>query len=236
MWLPSFSAADHGKTCRFPLRQPIFKASGTKASLVEDTDRLRSERTVRPAEVRNDLFVARQFAKSSAEFRKGNRDRGRQMACRKCLRGPDIEQDQVFTPLQPPKQLGSRDGFKTVPGTQVGISQLADLGTVLSRHAAQVAPEVEHLRVPQRVEDPVAVPPATDQSHLTKYLQVLTGVGDRKRRLGCQPLDGALAIGDNIDDLQLPALLERLGVTGKLFQQGPLCSVAAPVAGLLVQP
>src|SRR6266849_9392510 len=159
-------AGDNRKTCGFPLRQPIFKPSGPKAGLLQNTDRLMGERAVRAAAVRHDLFVAGQFTESPPEFSKRDRDRRRQVAGSKFLRWPDVQYDQVFTALQARKQFCSCDWLETVPGAEVGLGQLADFRPVLRGDTAQVAPQVEHLGIAKRVMDASTVPPAPHQPDL----------------------------------------------------------------------
>jgi hypothetical protein len=231
---PPFSDGHNWKTCSLPLRQPVFKPSGTKAGLLQDTDRLMGERTVRAAAVGHDFFVAGQFAESSAEFRKRDRDRRRQVACRKFLGWPDVQHDQVFTPLQPTKQFRARDRLKTVPGAEVSVGQFADLRTVLGSHAAQVAPQVEHLRIPELVVDASTVPPAADQTYLTEQLQVLTGVRNGEPGLRCQALDRALAVGEDVDDLEAPPVRQRLRQPGELIKQRRFGCPAVPLDRLLL--
>src|ERR1700694_354005 len=207
---PPFPHGDNWKTCCLPLRQPVLEPAGTKAGLLQDTDRLMRERAVWPAAVRHDFFIAREFAESSAEFGKRDRNCGWQVAGSEFFRWPDIQYDQVLSPLQTPKQLRSRDRLKTVACAEVRVGQLADLRALLGGHSAQVAPQVEHLRILEFVVDAGAVTPAANKADLTQDLQVLTGVRDGKPCLRCEPLDGAFAVGEDVDDLEAPAVCQRL--------------------------
>src|SRR2546421_2223139 len=98
-----FRHGDHWKACGLPLRQSVFEASGTKPGLLENPNGLMGKRAVGAAAVGHNFFVAGQFAQPSAEFRKGDRDCGRQMTGGELFRRSDIEDDDVFTPLQPPE-------------------------------------------------------------------------------------------------------------------------------------
>src|SRR5437868_14636181 len=98
-----FPHGDHWKTCGFPLRQSIFEPSGMKPSLLENTNGLMGKSAVGAAAVGHHFFVAGQFAQPSAEFSKRDRDCGWQMTGRELFRRSDIEDDDVFSPLQPPE-------------------------------------------------------------------------------------------------------------------------------------
>ena len=71
--------------------------------LLENTNGLMGKSAVRAAAVGHHFFVAGQFAQPSAEFGKGDRDCGRQMAGHEFFRRSDIEYDDVVSPLQPPE-------------------------------------------------------------------------------------------------------------------------------------
>src|SRR5438552_4401795 len=100
---PPLRHGDHWKACGLPLRQSVFEPSGTKPRLLENANGLVSERAVGAAAVGHHFFVAGQFAQPSAEFSKGDRDCGRQVAGRELFRRSDIEDDDVFSPLHPPE-------------------------------------------------------------------------------------------------------------------------------------
>src|SRR5438132_4726325 len=100
---PPFRHGDHWKACGLPLRQSVFEPSGMKPGLFENPNGLMGKRAVGAAAVGHDFFVAGQFAQPSAEFSKGDRDRGGQMTGRELFRRSDIEDDDVFSPLQPPE-------------------------------------------------------------------------------------------------------------------------------------
>ncbi len=140
------------------------------------------------------------------------------MACRKFLRWPHVQHDQVFTPVQPPKQFRSSDGLKTVPCAEVGVGQLADLRPVPGSDIAQVAPQVEHLWIPELVIDASADPTSPDETHLTEHLQVLTGVRHGEPGLAGQPFDAALTVREDVHDLKPPAVCQRLSQTGELIE------------------
>src|SRR5436190_3446975 len=98
-----FPQGDHWKTSGFPLRQSIFEPSGMKPDLLENTNGLVGKRAEGAAAVGHHLFVAGQFAQPSAEFTERDRDCGRQMTGRELFRRSDIEDDYVFSTLQPPE-------------------------------------------------------------------------------------------------------------------------------------
>ena len=74
-----------------------------KPGLLENTNGLMGKRAVGAAAVGHHLFVAGQFAQPSAEFTERDRDCGRQMTGRELFRRSDIEDDYVFSTLQPPE-------------------------------------------------------------------------------------------------------------------------------------
>src|SRR5438552_14124100 len=148
------------------------------------------------------------------------------MTSRELFRRSDIEDDDVFSPLQPPEQLHSRDRLQTVAGAEICVGQLADLRAVLGSHATQVAPHVEHLRILELVVDASSVAPPADKADLTQNLQVLTGICDGKSSLSRQPLNGPLAIGKDVDDLEPPAVRQRLCESSELVKEGGLRSSA----------
>src|SRR5437762_1390690 len=100
---PPFRHGDHWKAGGPPLRQSVFEPPGTKPSLLENPNGPVGERAVGAAAVGHDFFVAGQFAQPSAEFSKGDRDCGRQMTSRELFRRSDIDDDDLFSPLQPPE-------------------------------------------------------------------------------------------------------------------------------------
>src|SRR5207245_9005061 len=144
---------------------------------------------------------------------------------RSFLRWPDAPYAHVGSPLTSPEQFGPGQGLETVRGAEVGVGQLANLCPVLYGHAAQVQPQVEHLRIPKLVVNASAVAPAPHQADLSKHLKMLTRIRDGKAGFGSQPFDGALAIGKDVDDLEPPAVRQRLGQASELIEQGGLgCS------------
>src|SRR5438093_5177305 len=120
------------------------------------------------------------------------------MTSRELFRRSDIDDEDVFSPLQPPEQLLSRDRLQAVAGAEICVGQLADLRAVLGSHVTQVAPHIEHLRITERVVDSSSVAPSADKAGLTQNLQVLTGICDGKSSLSRQALHGALAIGKDV--------------------------------------
>ena len=137
------------------------------------------------------------------------------MACRKFLRWPDVQHNQVFTTVQPPNQFRSSDGLKTVPCAEVGVSQLAHLGTTLGSDTAQVAPQAEHRWIPELVIDSIAHATSPDEADATEHLQVLTGVRDGSPGLTGQPFDAALTVSEDVDNLKPPAVCQRLRQAGE---------------------
>src|SRR5438874_4184378 len=96
---PPFRHGDQWKARGLPLRQSVFEPSGMKPGLLENTNGLMGKSAVGAAAVGHHFFVAGQFAQLSAEFSKGDRDCGRQVAGRELFRRSDIEDDDVFSPL-----------------------------------------------------------------------------------------------------------------------------------------
>jgi hypothetical protein len=85
----------------------------------------------------------------------------------KLLQWAHIQDDQVVASLQPAKQIRPGDRLESVPRAKVCLGQTADLSPTLGGDAAQVAPEVEHLRVAEFVVDAGTIPPAVDEADVT---------------------------------------------------------------------
>src|SRR5204863_9616810 len=111
--------------------------------------------------------------------------------------------------------------------------QLAELRPVVSSHVRQVAPHIEHLRIPELVVDSSSVAPPADKADLTQNLQVLTGICDGKASLSRQPLHGALPIGKDVDDLEPPAVRQGLREASELVKEGGLGSSTVAFARAL---
>src|SRR5256885_286359 len=104
---------------------------------------------------------------------------------------------------------------------------------MLGSHVTQVAPHIEHLRIPELVVDSSSVAPPADKADLTQNLQVLTGICDGKASLNRQPLHGTLAIGKDVDDLEPPAVRQGLCEASELVKEGSLGSSAVAFARAL---
>jgi hypothetical protein len=92
----------------------------------------------------------------------------------------------------------------------------------LAGHRAEVSPEVEHDGIAELIEDAVPISAALDQARGTKDLQVLASVRHREPGLCCDSLDRPLTIREHIEDLETPAVAERLPEPGELIEQRSL--------------
>src|SRR5438132_1560042 len=72
-----------------------------------------------------------------------------------------------------------------------------------------------------------------DKADLTQNLQVLTGICDGKSSLSRQTLHGTLAIGKDVDDLEPPAVRQRLCEASELVKEGGLGYATIGVARAL---
>src|SRR5207237_5422883 len=68
-----------------------------------------------------------------------------------------------------------------------------------------------------------------NKADLTQNLQVLTGICDGKSSLSRQALHRALAIGKDVDDLEPPAVRQRLRQSGELVKQRCLGCPSIPL-------
>src|SRR5207244_12136141 len=84
------------------------------------------------------------------------------------------------------------------------------------------------------VVDASSVAPPANKADLTQNLQVLTGICDGKSSLSRQPLNGPLAIGKDVDDLEPPAVRQRLCEASELIKEGSFGSSAAGLTRPLV--
>src|SRR5947208_959243 len=131
----------------------------------------------------------------------------------------DVQDNEVFTMLQAPKQLGATNRLQRVPRSEIGISELAYLGPSLDRNSAQVAPEVKDLRIVEGITDVSPLPPPEDQADFAQHLQVLTGIGNRHADFGSQTLDGTFAVRKHVQDLEAAPVGERLSQAGELVEE-----------------
>ena len=168
---------------------------------MQEADRFIGERAVGPAAVGDHFSVPGQLAKPAAKLGQRDGDSARQMPSGILFCRADVQDNEVFTMLQAPKQLGATNRLQRVPRSEIGVSELAYLGPSLDRNSAQVAPEVKDLRIVEGITDVSPLPPPEDQADFAQHLQVLTGIGNRHAGLGSQTLDGTFAVRKYVQNL-----------------------------------
>ena len=81
---------------------------------------------------------------------------------------------------------------------------------------------IEYRRIAQPLKDALALPARRQQAGPAHDPQVLRGVGNRQPNTLGQRFDAALALGEQLQDLQPMAVAERLGDLG---ETGKLCAL-----------
>src|SRR5438128_2783622 len=98
---------------------------------MQKADRFIGERAVGPAAVGDHFSVPGQLAKASAQFGQRNRDGARQMTRGVFLRRPHVQDEDVVPVLEPSKQLRPTNRLQRVACSEIGLSELAYIGTSL---------------------------------------------------------------------------------------------------------
>src|SRR5260221_1477334 len=102
---------------------------------------------------------------------------------------------------------------------QVRLNQTINLRELARADVAQRPPEREHGGISQAIVDVEASLPRLHKSGVMQHVKVLRGVRDAERRLVGQFLHRALALGEQIEQLQPLWAGERFPQAGKLGVQ-----------------
>ena len=99
---------------------------------------------------------------------------------------------------------------------EVAAQDALDLTKVALGHFVHPRQHSQDGVVRQAVEHELGLPPRRDEAGTPQVLQMLRGVGDRKPRTLRQRLHAALALGDELQQLEAVLIGDRLGDGGEL--------------------
>ena len=114
------------------------------------------------------------------------------------------------------REFGARHGFQVVARVKVAAQDALDLADVALGHLVHRRKHGQHRVVRQAVEHELGLPPCCDQPRTPQVLQMLRGVGDREPGAFGQRLHAALALSDELEQLEAVLVGDRLRHGGEL--------------------
>ena len=128
--------------------------------------------------------------------------------------------------LRAVEQLLRGHRLQLVPGREVEPHDALDLGDVGLADLAERRAEPDHLVARQPVVDELAFLPPDDEPGLAQLLKVLGGVRHRHAGQGGELVDTALALGEQLEELEPGAARERGADPGELLEEVAFRAVA----------
>jgi hypothetical protein len=145
---------------------------------------------------------------------------------------PHVDDDDLAR-AQALGQLVATDRLDLV--AQVVARGALDVAQARGGDLAQREPERDDVPPSRAVVHARALAPGGDQAGPAQHLQVLGGVRHRQPRLLGQLLDGALALGQQVEDRQARPACQRAADARELVEQSPLALVLAHGIDSIIQ-
>ena len=171
---------------------------------------------VRSAAVGDHLFAARRGARELVDLVERHGDGAVDVLRLVLFARPHVDEDDASF-LEAAQELLPADRRELVASVEIVARDLVELGQLRLAGGAQRPPQRVHRRRRDAIEDALRRATALDETSRVQHLEVLRRVGDRQLRFAGQILDGALALLEEVQQLQAYGTGQRLAQAGELF-------------------
>ena len=179
---------------------------------------LESQHAVRATAVGDNLAVLRNVPETPRQVAQGYVDGLGQVSRRVLVLRPHVEhRDEAV--LEALHELLPRNRLQRIASLEITRDDVTDLGEVALGDPTERCGQIEYRRIAQPIEDTLAVSARRQQAGPAHDPEVLRGVGNRQPDTLGKRFDAALALGEQLQDLQPMAVAERLGDLGKAGKQ-----------------
>jgi hypothetical protein len=159
-------------------------------------------------------------AELGAEFGEGDIAGAGDVAGGELFRWANVEEEGGAC-AEAPTEFGEGDGFGGGSGA-VGADDAVDFGEVGFAAVAEGAEELADGGSGEGVEDLEALFAGLDEAGGAEGLEVLGGVGDGEAAEAGEVLDGAFALGEEVEDFEAGGVGEGVAYAGELGEEGLL--------------
>src|SRR6266511_578199 len=205
-----------------PLGHAVDQPAGGEALGPQPLDRLGGEHAVGAAAVGDDPGPLRQPRQGSLQLVQRDRQRARDVPGDKLLRRAHVEDHHVAAggALH---QLGAADRLQGVAGHEVVLDDPVHLRQAGPGQVPQRGDEAGDLLAGQPVVHPGGLLAGLHQAGVAQHLQVRRGVGHPHPGRPGEGLDGVLALGEQLQQLDPLGAGDRLVGAGELLVEPVLC-------------
>ncbi len=203
-----------GQAGESPLREAIFEPTGSSSGTSEQRHALRGEGAVGTPAVRHDLRPGRQVSEVRLKLGEWNRDRAGDVPGLVLLVRPEVDDDRVAG-ADPFEQLGPAHRLHRF--AHVGASRPLGVGDPFRRNGPDRRQQLVDVVSGEAVDDPRPVAPRDDQARTPERLEVRRREADRDGRPSGENLDTALALGEQVEQLDAVRVSERAADLGELL-------------------
>jgi len=204
-----------------PVGQPSGEQPGGEAPRPQEPYRVRSEHAVPAAAVGDDVGTAGEFGEAGGELVVRDVDRAGDVARGVFGRRAHVEHQDLLVP-QPAEELVAGHRLQGAHVAEIAAGGPFDPGDPGSREVLDPPRENGDLLVGEPVVDLDPVPAGGDKPGGGQGVQLGGGVGHLHAGGGRQLLDGALSLGEQVQQFQPHRVGERLADPGELLVHGRL--------------
>ena len=217
-----------GRPSVAPFGKAIFEAAGVVAALAEATDGVVGIDAVWAAAVGDDVAALRELVGDLVEAVEPvwGDVHGAGEVTGGVLRPRAHVDDQHLVALEAGEQLIAADGVDLAAIAEVGVGERVEVVDLAGSDTPHGPPQLQDVVAGEPVVDVGALTAAADQSGGRQCAQVVRGVGDGLADLAGDLLDGALALGEELDDQGSSPRRERACDRRERVEELVLCLLA----------
>ena len=196
-------------------------APGAVAMLAQELHRLERIDAVAPAAVRDHLAPLRDVAESSFELGDGYRHGAGNVAGLEFVGRSNVQDGDVSLSHQPAK-LSEVDRLELIVVVEVEAHHVLHVGQMGVAELLEGAEQGKDIVAGEAVVDVGSVATRLDEAGLAEHAEVCAGVLDGRGRFVGEGFDGALALPEEVEELDAFWAREGVADAGKLRVEGVL--------------